>query len=227
MSKDLKDIIDTVEEETKSQAELEATIKSLNEEINRLNSVIDEQKMLIKDQSNSTELDGNTIQGEVDILKDLIISQRKELTSKDESTEKLHDRIDELTLRLEKSNNGTFTTQENDDLIAAQELILAFTEENEDLKTQIEELRDQTSSAKSETIDFEIPDQEQLGEIEELVNIKRLNFQLMEENGLLRVEIESLKVKLQEQIEETSSEEVELANQKVEALTLELEDYEA
>ncbi|MBY8985501.1 MAG: HEAT repeat domain-containing protein [Candidatus Lokiarchaeota archaeon] len=226
MSKDLKDIIDTVEKDTKSHAELEAEINSLKEEINKLNGIIDEQKMLINEGSDSISLDVSNIPGEVDILKELIISQRKELIKKDEANESLNDKIDELKIKLEKTKDGTFTKQDNEDLIQAQELILAFTEESEDYRNQIEELKSKIKSLSGKS-EFEDITQESTGESEEIVNIKRLNFQLMEENGLLRVETESLKVQLQEQIEELNSGELQLAHQKIEALSLELEEYDA
>lgn len=227
MSKDLKDLIDTVEKDTKSNAELEAEINSLKEEINRLNGIIDEQKMLIGERSDSISLDVSTIPSEVDILKDLILSQRQELIKKDEAHESLNDKIDELKIKLEKSKDGTFTKQDNEDLIQAQELILAFTEESENYRNQIEELKSKINSRESGKREFEDITQESTGESEEIVNIKRLNFQLMEENGLLRVEIESLKVQFQEQIEELNSGELQLAYQKIEALKLELEEYDA
>jgi len=225
MSKDFKDLINTVEKDTKTHAELEATINSLNEEINRLKDIINEQNVLISDQTGSSTL--STVPGEIDILKDLINSQRQELIRKDESNEKLHDQIDGLTIKLEKSKDGTFSEQDNEDLIAAQELILAFTEENEELKNLVEELKNQTNSIVPETSEINATNQELLEENEAMVNIKRLNFQLMEENGLLRMEVESLKAKLKEQIEELNSEELQLAYQKIEALTSELDDYEA
>jgi len=225
MSKDFKDLINTVEKDTKTHAELEATINSLNEEINRLKVIINEQNVLISDQTGSSTL--STVPGEIDILKDLINSQRQELIKKDESNEKLHDQIDGLTIKLEKSKDGTFSEQDNEDLIAAQELILAFTEENEELKNLVEELKNQTNSIIPETSEFNATNQELLEENEAMVNIKRLNFQLMEENGLLRMEVESLKTKLKEKIEELDSEELQLAYQKIEALTSELGEYEA
>jgi len=227
MSKDLKDIINTVEKETKSEAELEATINSLNEEINRLKTVIKEQNMIINEQSDSIAMDVGNIPSEDDILKEIIISQRQALIKKDESNEKLHDQIDELIIKLENSGNGTFNKQINDDLVQAQELILAFTEESENFRNEIEGLKNQINSMKSETNELKNVNQEQIEENDEMVNIKRLNFQLMEENGLLRIEIESLKVQLQEQIEEMGSEELQLAYKKIEVLTTELEDYEA
>ena len=225
MSKDFKDLINTVEKDTKTHAELEATINSINEEISRLKAIISEQNDLIADQTGSSTL--STVPGEIDILKDIINSQRQELIKKDESNEKLHDQIDGLTIKLEKSKDGTFSEQDNEDLIAAQELILAFTEENEELKNLVEELKNQTNSIIPETSEFNATNQELLEENEAMVNIKRLNFQLMEENGLLRMEVESLKTKLKEKIEELDSEELQLAYQKIEALTSELDDYEA
>ncbi len=227
MSKDFKDIIDTVEKETKSHAELEAKINSLNEEINRLKGVITEQKMLISEQSDSTTLDVGTVPSELDILKDLVISQRQKLIKKDEINEKQNTKIDELILKIEDSKDGNFTNQDNEDLIQAQELILAFTEESENFRSEIEELKSQINSMKSGKSEFEVTNQDYMEESEEIDNMKLLNFQLMEENGILRTKIDSLKIQSQKQKEESNSEELSLAFQKIEALALELDDYEA
>jgi len=227
MKKDLKEKLNTVEEETKSHAELEASINSLKEEINRLNGIIDEQKTLIDENSDSIISDDNTIPSEIGILKDLIISQRQKLIKKDETNEMLQDKISDLVLKSKSSKDGTLHKEANEDLIEAQELVLAFTEESKNFRKQIKELESQISSMKSGKSEFDVTNQEEMGESEEVVNIKRLNFQLMEENGLLRVENESLKVKLQKQIVEMNSEELTLSYQKIETLTLELDDYEA
>jgi HEAT repeat protein len=76
-----------------------------------------------------------------------------------------------------------------------------------------------------EKIALEESNQAQMEENEEMVNIKRLNFQLMEENGLLRVEIESVRTQMEERIEASNTEALETANNKIEALKMELEDY--
>ncbi|MFX1455919.1 MAG: HEAT repeat domain-containing protein [Promethearchaeota archaeon] len=225
MSKDLKDLINTVEKEMKSKAELEANINSLNEEINRLNGIIDEQKKRINVHPEFLPLDVKNIPSEVDTLKELVASQRQDLNKKDEISEQLHDQIDELMIKLERSKEGESINQSDEDLGKAQELIIKLTEENEELKNQIEELK--TETTKSENYEYPAADQEFIEDLEEVVNIKRLNFQLMEENGLLRVEVESLKAQLKEQVNEMNSEELELANQKIEALMVELEDYQA
>ena len=82
MSKDLKDLIDSVEKETKSRAELEHIINSLKEEINRLEFTSKEQKLLIENlrsQMKDEDLEHIKLPSEIDVLKDMITSQRKEL----------------------------------------------------------------------------------------------------------------------------------------------------
>ncbi|MFW9824245.1 MAG: HEAT repeat domain-containing protein [Candidatus Thorarchaeota archaeon] len=225
MGKDLKDLINTVEKETKSIAELGAIINSLNEEINRLNGIIDEQKKLINVQPGSIPLDVSNIPSEVDTLKELVASQRQELIKRDEINEQLHDQIDELMIKIGQTSEGVPLFERNEDLVEAKKLILKLTEENEKLFNEVEELK--TENLESEDSEYLESDQEFIEDIEEIVNIKRLNFQLMEENGLLRVEVESLKSKLKEKVNEINSEELKLANNKIEALMVELEDYQA
>jgi len=226
MNRDLKDLINTVEKETKSRSELEATINSLKEDINRLKFTIKEQHLLIEEQGDQISFAQSDIPSEFNILKEMITSQRKDLIKRDESIDKLNDKLDDLTSQMGKPKNGTFEIQ-NNDLLEAQELILKFSEESEEYRNQIEDLKNQLESIESEKVDLEETDKVQTEGNEEMVNIKRLNFQLMEQNGLLRVEIESLKVKMQKRIEEARSEELELTNRKIEDLTSEIDSLKA
>ena len=226
MNRDLKDLINTVEKETKSRSELEATINSLKEDINRLKFTIKEQHLLIEEQGDQISFAQSDLPSEFNILKEMITSQRKDLTKRDENIDKLNDKIDDLTSQMGKPKNGTFEIQ-NNDLLEAQELILKLSEESEEYRNQIEDLKNQLESIESEKVDLEETDKVQTEENEEIVNIKRLNFQLMEQNGLLRVEIESLKAKMQKRIQEARSEELELANRKIEDLTSEIDSLNA
>ncbi len=226
MNRDLKDLINTVEKETKSRSELEATINSLKEDINRLKFTIKEQHLLIEEQGDQISFAQSDLPSEFNILKEMITSQRKDLIKRDENIDKLNDKIDILASQIEKPKNGTFEIQ-NDDLLEAQELILKLSEESEEYRNQIEDLKNQLESIESEKVDLEETDKVQTEENEEIVNIKRLNFQLMEQNGLLRVEIESLKAKMQKRIQEARSEELELANRKIEDLTSEIDSLNA
>jgi len=232
MSKDLKDIINTVEKEFKSNAELDQKIQSLKEEINRQNFTIKEQQLLIENlrsQMKDEEIEKAELPSEINILKDIITSQRQEIDKKDTTIEKLDDKILELTSRSEGDANFPSQNIKSEEFIEAQKLIIQLSDENEEYKKQLEFLQNQIEdiqSETSETMDFVKADT--YSEVnEELINFKRLNFQLMEQNGLLRVEVESLKVKLQERIGEASSEELRLTNEKISSLTAELEDYEA
>ena len=259
MSKDLKDLINSVEKETQSHAELEKTIHSLKEEIDRLEFTVQEQKLLIenlRNQMKDEEIEQAKLPSEMDVLKDIIMSQRKELGDRDNLIDSLNDKMFELSSGLE--SNGELDSKE---FINAQKLIIQLTDEKEKFKDRVEELEKQLIETRSEESEDEdwLDDGTRTKENEELINFKRLNFQLMEENGLLRIEIESLKSKFQQRLEEEiseilesvneknavlsselesvkvkfqehiekSSEELEVANGKIEILTSELEDYEA
>ncbi|KKN10231.1 hypothetical protein LCGC14_1038640 [marine sediment metagenome] len=232
MSKDLKNLIDSVEKKALSRTELEQKFQKKKEEVKRLKFTLKEQKLLIEDlksQVKDEEVDQDELPSEVQILKDIIISQRKNLIRRDNNINDLNKEIDELTVLLENEEKIDFREKNNEELISAQKLLLQLTDENEEYKNQIKHLQAkldemQYNERKVDNIEDE---NIQIEENEELVNIKRLNFQLMEENGTLRVEIESLKTEVQEGIEEATLEELKLANDKIKILTLELEDYEA
>jgi len=226
MNRDLKDRIDTVEEETKSKSQLEAIINSLKEDVNRLKFTIKEQHLLIEEQGDQISFAQSDIPSEINILKEMITSQRTNLIRRDENIDKLNDKIDELSSQMGKPKHGSVESQ-SDDLFEAQELILKLSEESEEYRNQIEDLKNHLESIESEKIDLEETNKTQTEENDEMVNIKRLNFQLMEQNGLLRVEIESQKVKMQKRMEALSSEELELANKKIEDLTSEIESLNA
>lgn len=232
MSKDLKNLIDSVEKKALSRTELEQKFQKKKEEVKRLKFTLKEQKLLIEDlksQVKDEEVDQDELPSEVQILKDIIISQRKNLIRRDNNINDLNKEIDELTVLLENEEKIDFREKNNEELISAQKLLLQLTDENEEYKNQIKHLQAkldemQYNERKVDNIEDE---NIQIEENEELVNIKRLNFQLMEENGTLRVEIESLKTEVQEGIEEATLGELKLANDKIKILTLELEDYEA
>ena len=227
MGKDLKNLINTVEKETKTQSELEAIINSLREEINKLELIIHEQELQIKDQESNLSTSLSDLPSELDILKEMILTQRKDLGQKDEKIENLNLRLDKLTIGLDGFVEKNLTNQENNDLIEAQDLILNLSEENESYRNQLEELADKLEKREREVSGSDDQYPGSIKENGELVNIKRLNFQLMEQNGLIRVEIESLKAHIQEGSHEANSKDLEYANEKIKLLMLEIEDLEA
>ncbi|MFX0007387.1 MAG: hypothetical protein ACFFAV_11765, partial [Candidatus Hermodarchaeota archaeon] len=203
MSKDIKDLIDSVENETKSQAELEQIIHFLKEEIDRQEFTIDEQKLLIenlKNQMKDDDLEQVNLPSEVNVLKDIIITQRKEIEEKDTLIDNLNDKIIQFDTKFEAREEFNSNEILNEEFINAEKLIVQLTDENDQYRNQIEELKQKIEEfkIKEEEIDNFVDGETEIRENEELSNFKKLNFQLMQENGLLRVEIESLKSKLQE-----------------------------
>ena len=221
MDEDLKDLIDTVEVETKTRAELESLINSLKQETKSLKFTIREQHLLIEEQGDQISFAQSDLPSEINILKEMITSQRKDLGKRDNNIELLNDKIDELTTQMGHSIDPSVEVQKND-LFEAQELILKLSQESEEYRNHIEVLKNQLESIEKEKSTLNETNLAQTEENEEMVNIKRLNFQLMEQNGLLRIEIESLKTKSDDQINEANSEKLELANEKIEELTSEL-----
>ncbi|MFX1323855.1 MAG: HEAT repeat domain-containing protein [Promethearchaeota archaeon] len=223
MSKELKDIINTVEKETKTRAELEALITGLKEEINKLKFTIKAQQILIEEQGDQISFAQSDLPSEINILKEMITSQRQELIRRDKNIEVLNNKIDQLKDNIEVPNEGIVKVQDDEALNTAQELILKLSEESEEYRTEIASLKNQLEQLKLERSELEILSLAQTSENEEMVNIKRLNFQLMEENGLLRVEIESLKSQIHQNKTQLISEELEAAEKRIEALLTEIE----
>jgi len=220
MSRDLKDLIDTVEKETRSHAELEQIISSLKEKKNKLKFTVKEQKLLIeslKSHMEDEQIERVVLPSEIDILKEIISSQRQELNEKQSDIEKLYDKIDNLAISMESNEDISKLEISNKELLEAKMQIIQLGDENQEYRSQIKFLKDQIEELqleKSKDEEFIEEKDEQPEENEELINFKRLNFQLMEENGLLRLELESLKAKFQESLEEAISEELEIANER-------------
>ena len=92
MTPDLKNIINSVETEDKTQSELEQTIKLLKDEISKLKFTIKEQKILIQNQKAKTH-QKMEVPEDIEILKDIIITQRQELNKKDKDIDILEQKL--------------------------------------------------------------------------------------------------------------------------------------
>ncbi|MFX1374386.1 MAG: HEAT repeat domain-containing protein [Promethearchaeota archaeon] len=227
MSKDLKDLIDSVEQEAQTKAELEKALQSMEEEKNKLEFRVQEQKILIENlqsQIKEEDLDQSNLPSELDVLKELIMSQRKELDEKDKILDNLKDKQYEISSEVDDAENSNSIELLNEEYINSQRLIVELTDENEELKEQIKSLQTQLDKIQIEQIeiDEEIEVEALIKENEELINIKRLNFQLMEENGLLRLQVEKLKTKIQEKLNGALSEELLEVKEKNAFLTSEI-----
>lgn len=130
MTPDLKDKINSVENQDKTQSELEQTIKLLKDEISRLKFTIKEQKVLIQNQKEKT-LKKMEVPEDIEILKDIIITQRQELNKKDKDIDILEQKIEEIIPNADTDTILRKEEIENEELINAKKMIIQLTEENE------------------------------------------------------------------------------------------------
>ena len=194
MSKELKDFIDSVDSANKAQSDLEITIRGLKEDVQRLNFTIDEQRRIIEDQkSKLSNIQSDNIPKDVSVLKELVTQQRQDIIKKDKDVEILQHTIAEITVELEKVQKFE---EENEELIYANKEIVQLTEENENFRIEVEELNKALTNLQKEldSNDYkEAPDEEN----SDLLDAKKLIIKFTEENGIHRVQIETLKQEIE------------------------------
>jgi chromosome segregation ATPase len=229
MSKDIKDLINSVDYTNKAHSDLEIVISRLTEEVQRLNFTIDEQKIIIQNQkTNLSEFKENNIPEDIIVLKDLITNQRQDIIKKDKDIEILQQTIADISNEFE--NAQTFQ-EENEELIYANKVIVQLTEENETNRLEIENLNNKIKELHEQHVFRE----EDIGEEnQDLINAKKLIFQLTEENGISRVQIESLKQeteRLKTNLQENDTaksqyiHELDEANKIIDQLTFDTDQY--
>ena len=207
MSKDLKDLIDSVDLANQSQIDLETMIRELKEEIQRLNFTIDEQRRIIEDQkSKLANFPNGNIPEDVSVLKELVTQQRQDIIKKDKDVEILQHTISEITVELE---NVQKYEGENEELIYANKEIVQLTEENENFRLKVEELNITLANLQKESVNYkEVSDEGG----SDLLDAKKLIIQLTEENGISRVQIANFQQEL-ENLNQQNQENEALKNQ--------------
>ncbi len=229
MSKELKDLIDSVDYTNKAHSDMETIISRLTEEVQRLNFTIDEQKIIIQNQKTKlSEFKENNTPEDIFVLKDLVTNQRQDIIKKEKDIEILQQTIAEISKEFE--NAQTFQ-EENEELIYTNKVIVQLTEENETNRLEIESLNNKIKELQEELL-FKEGD---IGEEnQDLINAKKLIFQLTEENGISRVQIESLKQemdKLKTNLQENNAaktqyiHELDEANKIIDQLTFDNDQY--
>ncbi|GAH76040.1 unnamed protein product, partial [marine sediment metagenome] len=114
MSKELKDLIDSVDCTNKAHSDMETIISRLTEEVQRLNFTIDEQKIIIQNQKTKlSEFKENNTPEDIFVLKDLVTNQRQDIIKKEKDIEILQQTIAEISKEFE--NAQTFQ-EENEEL---------------------------------------------------------------------------------------------------------------
>ena len=209
MSKELKDFIDSVDSANKAQSDLEITIRGLNEDVQRLNFTIEEQKRIIEDQkSKLSSVQNDNTPEDISVLKELVTQQRQDIIKKDKDVEILQLTIAEITEELE---NVQKFEEENEELIYANKEIVQLTEENENFRLKVEELNNTLTNLQKELGSDnykEAPSEENA----DLLDAKKLIIKLTEENGINRVQIETMKQEIEKQTKQ-NEEEIALKNE--------------
>lgn len=200
MSKELKDLINSVDSANQAHSDLENVIRGLKEEVQRLNFTVSEQKKIIQNQK--LKISDNNIPEDITVLKDLVSEQRQDIIKKDKDIEILEQTIADISTELE---NVQKFEGENEELIYANKEIVQLTEVNELYKNQVEDLTNliiELQHGKNETT-IKVG-----GENPELVDAKKL----AEENSISRVQIESSRLEIEE-LKRREQESEELKNQ--------------
>jgi len=191
MSKDLKDLIDIAEEKDKSRAQLEKTIELLQIEVNRLEAKLKEHKPqpLPSIHPSAEESDNSA---ELEILKNMINSQRQELAQKEHDKEELQNIIEALNLELtnvrnelEDANKGEILEKTKNSLNSLMENYANLEKVNIALKERFSELEEENTRL-SEDINRLSFEQSTANEIQSNSSISKQKIaSLQEENKIL------------------------------------------
>jgi DNA repair exonuclease SbcCD ATPase subunit len=204
MSKELKDLIDSIDSANQAHTDLETMIRYLKEEVQRLTFTVSEQKKIIENQKSM--IFSNNIPEDIAVLKDLVMEQRQDLIKKDKDIEILQQTIADISTELE--NTQKFEG-ENGELIYANKEIVQLAEENEEYRRKIDNLLNTIKELQNGKEDVMFIGGE---ENPELVKAKKLIIKLTEENGINLVQIEASKHEIEE-LKRKEQESEELKNQ--------------
>ncbi|MHA1234472.1 MAG: HEAT repeat domain-containing protein [Promethearchaeota archaeon] len=223
MSKELKDLIDSVDSANQAQTDLETTVRELQEEVKKLNFTIGEQRTIIQTQESMlSNFPNGNIPEDVSVLKELVTQQRQDIIKQDKDVEILQQTISEITVELE---NVQKYEGENEELIYANKEIVQLTEENENFRLKV--------NLQKEPVNFEDDTNE---EGSDLLEAKKLIIQLTEENGINRVQIANIQQELEnlskqkqenEALKNQFSHELTGANKIIDQITYDNDQYHA
>ena len=177
MSKDLKGLIDDVEEDVKTRSELEYSVENLTEEIKKLNIKIEEQETMLQKRESGAGVDFD-IPDDIRILKEMIQTQREELTKKDHEIDSLKDKSDSSGLDEKELEQLSSKLSETEKSLAkltdeiemyrvndenAREMIIKLSEENDMYKANeensikiLEELAEKKEKYKNKSKELEM-----------------------------------------------------------------------
>ena len=226
MSKDLKDLIDLAEEDEKTRAKLEENVETLKREIVKLNKKLKEKTSLAKIDSVKTveEFDESE---EINILKDLIASQKQELAGRIREKEVLQQKMDEVNLELENVRD-TFTDSVKDQVLIKTQnslnnliedygrlegIINSLNEKISELEKENKLLTESSTDLKAESSNVEQLEKEIYGLKRQLNDFERSK-KLLEDNIQTLKSKQSSVIELENALESIENRNIELKEEK-------------
>lgn len=226
MSKDLKDLIDMAEEDDKTRAQLEENVETLKREIVKLNKKLKEKISLAKIDSVKTveEFDESE---EINILKDLIASQKQELAGRIREKEVLQQKMDEVNLELENVRD-TFTDSVKDQVLIKTQnslnnliedygrleaIINSLNEKISELDKENKLLTESSTDLKAESSNVEQLEKEIYGLKRQLNDFERSK-KLLEDNIHTLKSKQSSAIELEKALESLENRNIELKEEK-------------
>ncbi|TFG06836.1 MAG: hypothetical protein EU539_06605 [Promethearchaeota archaeon] len=208
MSRNLKDLIDAIEEKNEKETQYEVSINQLKEEIEKLKFTISEQKKIIQEQ-NEILSKSQDIPGDVKILKDLLLSQRQELKKKDRDIEILEKELNKF-----KQKSVVLEDQiTNDEFLEAQKLIVQLSEENELYRINEENAKNLLEELSESNKEYQFENEKLKSQIDKLEDdIFELNTTIEELKSSQNDLVISKKSNIQKEAEELKQEIVFLRN---------------
>ena len=226
MSRELRDLIESVDSANKAHSDLVTMIRYLKEELQRLNQKIIEQKQVISNQGKKIiSYEESDVPEDTKVLKEIVTMQRDEISKKDKAIELLENNIDELTKSLENQTKD----EDTEALVQANRIIAEITQDNSEKALEIEDLKVTISELKERNQKLREPEDDIY---QDLIDAKKVIFQLTEETGIKQVKIESLKAELDDyktrnaessSLKEQYQEELQNAKNNIDNITIELE----
>jgi chromosome segregation ATPase len=154
-------LIDGVEEDVKTRSELEYAVESLTEDIKKLNIKIEEQEKLLQQREGGAG-DDLDIPEDIKILKEMIQTQREELTEKDHEIELLKEKNESSG-----SIEGNLEQLESE-LRETKSSLAKLTEEIEMYKTNDENAREMLTKLSEENAMYKANEENSIKLLEEL-----------------------------------------------------------
>jgi DNA repair exonuclease SbcCD ATPase subunit len=226
MSKDLKDLIEMAEEDEKTRAQLEENVETLKREIAKLNKKLKEKTSLAKIDSVKPTEEFNESE-EIYDLKDLIASQKQELTRKVRETEALQQKMEEVNLELEHVRDTFTDSVKNQVLIKTQNslnnliedygrlegIIKSLSEKISELDKENKLLTETSTNLKSESSNMEQLEAK-IYELKKQLNDFERSKKLLEDNIHTLKSKQSSVIELEKALESLENRNIELKEEK-------------